>query len=170
MSPIHCAPHAPPHPAGPPIHHFDLYRLTQQYDLARLDLPASFSRAVCLVEWPERLAGSAAQPLQPLHVYISILAAAEQERLQAARHSGGSSRSGREAQQSEAADGDEAGGGSSGSSGSDDDDETGGDARWRRIQLVPAGPRWQRRLQLLRRYLLAEGAQLGCFVEEGGEA
>ncbi len=37
-------PPAPCCPAGPPIHHFDLYRLTEGYDLARLDLPASFSQ------------------------------------------------------------------------------------------------------------------------------
>ena len=41
---IHRLAAAPWCPAGPPIHHFDLYRLTEGYDLARLDLPASFSQ------------------------------------------------------------------------------------------------------------------------------
>ena len=44
-------------PAGPEIHHFDLYRL--QGPQARMDLPQSFATAVSLVEWPERLPADA---------------------------------------------------------------------------------------------------------------
>lgn len=40
---------------GPPIHHFDFYRLTKAEDFYRLNLSDSFSKAVCLMEWPERL-------------------------------------------------------------------------------------------------------------------
>ena len=156
----HCQPPAAPPPpptAGPPIHHFDLYRLTAQYDLARLDLAASFAAAVCLVEWPERLgaAPAAPQPAEPLHVAISILAPGEQAALQAAlpqRHvePGGS------------------GGDAACSDSGEDEEGSGGDARWRRIELATAaaGERWAPRLQLLRRYLAAEGAAVGCFLEE----
>ncbi|KAG2433866.1 hypothetical protein HXX76_008220 [Chlamydomonas incerta] len=40
---------------GPPIHHFDFYRLASVQDFNRLDLEGSLTRAVCLMEWPERL-------------------------------------------------------------------------------------------------------------------
>jgi len=59
-------------PTGPPIHHFDLYRLDPASDIGRLDLPASFSQAVCLVEWPERLRAELA-PQRWLEVSIEIL-------------------------------------------------------------------------------------------------
>lgn len=132
--------------AGPPIHHFDLYRLTQQYDLARLDLRASFTQAVSLVEWPERL-GPDLLPAEHLAVHISILEAAEQQQLQ--RHLAAAAAHERRST-------DEAEGGG---------DEGGGDTRWRRIQLSPAGQRWLPRLQLLHRYLSSEGAELGCYLE-----
>lgn len=132
------------------------------------------------MEWPERLAGGeqgeAPQPTEPLDVHISILQPAEQEALQmrllAARRRGGGGSGGRSAGAAAGAAAEEeewAGAGSSGSSDDEDDDEGGGDARWRRIQLSPAGPRWQPRLQLLRRYLQAEGGAVGCYLEaEGG--
>lgn len=158
------APLAPP-PPGPPIHHFDLYRLEQRYDLARLDLAASFAQAVCLVEWPERLAGAPVQPVEPLDVHISILDAAEQAQLQerlqqqrAAQH--GSGDGGAAAAGAAGGEEDEEELGSSSS-----DEEGSGDHRWRRIQLLPSGERWQPRLQLLRRYLRVEGAQAGCYIE-----
>ncbi|KAG2486484.1 hypothetical protein HYH03_014788 [Edaphochlamys debaryana] len=40
---------------GPPIHHFDFYRLTSVQDFNRLDLQGSLVHAVSLMEWPERL-------------------------------------------------------------------------------------------------------------------
>ena len=154
--------------AGPPIHHFDLYRLTQQYDLARLDLRASFTQAVCLVEWPERL-GAQQQPADHLAVHISILEQAEQRRMQQQRQ--GLEGQGRQQQEQQAAG---SPGGTSSSSGGegrgdededeDGDEEGSGDARWRRIKLSSASQRWQPRLQLLRRYLEAEGAELGCYL------
>ena len=173
-----------------------MYRLTQRHDFARLDLPASFAQAVCLVEWAERLglggsssgsrggssgesqsggssssgggsssggadgaasSSSALLPAEHLDVHNSIVDASAQARLQQAL-----------AQQLEAAAaaaGSEEGWGEE-QGGSDDD---GGDARWRRIALSPSGARWQPRLQLLRQYLQAEGAQLGCFLLEEGQ-
>lgn len=41
-------------PLGPPIHHYDLYRLKES-ELSRLDLEDSFGSAVSLIEWSERL-------------------------------------------------------------------------------------------------------------------
>lgn len=40
---------------GPPLHHYDLYRLTPGDSIARLGLQAAFSSAVTLIEWPDRL-------------------------------------------------------------------------------------------------------------------
>jgi tRNA threonylcarbamoyladenosine biosynthesis protein TsaE len=68
LNPVHPA----PRDAGPPIHHFDLYRLEPGSDMGRLDMGASFSNAVSLVEWPERLAASHV-PRQRLEVTIEIV-------------------------------------------------------------------------------------------------
>jgi len=57
--------------AGPPVHHFDLYRLGGPADLARLALGASFAGAVALVEWAERL-GPGAPPAR-LDVHFAML-------------------------------------------------------------------------------------------------
>eukprot|EP00193_Tetraselmis_chui_P004818 CAMPEP_0177754234 /NCGR_PEP_ID=MMETSP0491_2-20121128/1900_1 /TAXON_ID=63592 /ORGANISM="Tetraselmis chuii, Strain PLY429" /LENGTH=243 /DNA_ID=CAMNT_0019269603 /DNA_START=153 /DNA_END=884 /DNA_ORIENTATION=+ len=56
---------------GAPIHHFDLYRLGGEMDMGRLSLSDSFLQAVCLVEWAERLEGSA--PLGRMDVRITAL-------------------------------------------------------------------------------------------------
>ncbi|KAL4445370.1 hypothetical protein ABPG77_011195 [Micractinium sp. CCAP 211/92] len=168
---------------GPPIHHFDLYRLTAGYDLARLDLPASFARAVCLVEWAERLqdlGGGAHLPADHLAVRIAVVEAAEQARLQQhvqqqqqqQQQAGSGSASSCMSGLGEEAGGEEDEQGYSSSEAEEDDD--GGDPRWRRIQLEVGGGgsagthgssgRWEPRLQLLRRYLAAEGPQLGCYL------
>eukprot|EP00775_Hariotina_reticulata_P009522 gene9522-biopygen11411 len=57
---------------GPPIHHFDLYRLDRQSDMSRLDLAQSFNGAVSLVEWAERLSEQQL-PQQRLEVHIDIM-------------------------------------------------------------------------------------------------
>lgn len=56
--------------AGPPIHHFDMYRLDSSQNVERLNLAQSFKTAVSLVEWADRL-----QQLPPerLDVHITIL-------------------------------------------------------------------------------------------------
>jgi tRNA A37 threonylcarbamoyladenosine biosynthesis protein TsaE len=65
--------HITPSPKGPPIHHFDLYRLEAPgSDLGRLDMGASFSAAVSLVEWPERLP-AALVPRERLELAIEIM-------------------------------------------------------------------------------------------------
>ncbi len=40
-----------------PILHFDLYRLDEPDDVFELGIEDAFVEAVCLIEWPERLAG-----------------------------------------------------------------------------------------------------------------
>ena len=57
-------------PAGPEIHHFDLYRLEADKNLGRLQLEASFKEAVCLVEWAERLPDSS-RPADRLDIHIT---------------------------------------------------------------------------------------------------
>ena len=46
---------------GPPVHHFDLYRLRGAADLGRLQLGETLGAALSLVEWAERL-GAATPP------------------------------------------------------------------------------------------------------------
>ena len=40
-----------------PLLHFDLYRLAEPGDVFELGIEDAFVEAVCLIEWPERLAG-----------------------------------------------------------------------------------------------------------------
>ena len=56
--------------AGPPIHHFDLYRLDSSSGISRLDLPYSFSHAVSLIEWAGKLHQL---PSELLEVHITLL-------------------------------------------------------------------------------------------------
>lgn len=58
---------------GPPIHHFDFYRLQSDRDFGRLNLDASFSGAVCLVEWAERLQAVGRLPDEHLAVHIEVV-------------------------------------------------------------------------------------------------
>ena len=51
------------------IWHADLYRLTHSDELIELGLEAAFDRAICLVEWPDRLGSHA--PATSLHVHLS---------------------------------------------------------------------------------------------------
>jgi tRNA A37 threonylcarbamoyladenosine biosynthesis protein TsaE len=57
--------------AGPPVHHFDLYRLRGQDDLVRLDIGSALSTGVCLMEWPERLEQQT--PAERLDIFISMI-------------------------------------------------------------------------------------------------
>ncbi|MBX9456973.1 MAG: tRNA (adenosine(37)-N6)-threonylcarbamoyltransferase complex ATPase subunit type 1 TsaE [Rhizobium sp.] len=41
-----------------PIHHFDLYRLADESELAELGLDEALSRGVVLIEWPDKAGGS----------------------------------------------------------------------------------------------------------------
>lgn len=116
------------------------------------------------------MAGPEQQPVEPLEVTISILSQAEQAAVEAiaagrrAAAASSSSSSSNDAQEAGAADDglfDDLGSSSSG-----DDEEGGGDRRWRRVQLLTAGQRWRPRLQLLRRYLAAEGAEVGCYLDD----
>lgn len=127
--------------AGPAIHHFDLYRLDTPQALQRLDLAASFARAVSLVEWPERLAGEA--PAANLQLRISILSQAEQRRLE--------QQHGAAARQEDA--------------GQEEwDYSEDGDLRWRRIALQARGRRWERRLAQLEEQVRLCGAEYGCWL------
>ena len=55
-------------PAGD-IWHADLYRLSDPGEVIELGLDDAFERAICLVEWPERLGPLA--PPQALHLALS---------------------------------------------------------------------------------------------------
>ncbi len=41
------------------IWHADLYRITSSYELEELGLQEAFDNAICLVEWPDRMADAA---------------------------------------------------------------------------------------------------------------
>jgi len=69
---------------GPPIHHFDLYRLAGPDDMGRLSFSDSLANAVCLVEWSERL-----QDLTPscrMKVLITALEESSEENYRSLVH------------------------------------------------------------------------------------
>jgi len=53
-----------------PVHHFDLYRLSDVSQTIKLDLAHSFSNAVSLIEWAERLGDDV--PENRLDVFLAI--------------------------------------------------------------------------------------------------
>ncbi|MDP6475879.1 MAG: tRNA (adenosine(37)-N6)-threonylcarbamoyltransferase complex ATPase subunit type 1 TsaE [Alphaproteobacteria bacterium] len=44
---------------GAPIWHFDLYRLEDSAEIYELGIEEAFDSAICLIEWPEKMAGNA---------------------------------------------------------------------------------------------------------------
>lgn len=53
------------------VWHADLYRLSHRDELTELGLEGALGRAICLVEWPERLGPLA--PADALHVRLSLV-------------------------------------------------------------------------------------------------
>ena len=53
---------------GPPVHHFDLYRLAGPSEMSKLGLADSFANAASLLEWAERLGDLA--PEERLDVFV----------------------------------------------------------------------------------------------------
>lgn len=53
------------------IHHMDLYRLQSNSDLSYLCIPEIYDKALCIIEWPERLQESAF-PKEYLELSINI--------------------------------------------------------------------------------------------------
>ncbi len=54
---------------GVNIWHADLYRLSHPDEVLELGLEDAFSTAICLIEWPDRLGGSA--PKTALHITLT---------------------------------------------------------------------------------------------------
>jgi len=44
---------------GAPVWHFDLYRLEESEEIYELGIEEAFDNAICLIEWPEKMAGNA---------------------------------------------------------------------------------------------------------------
>ncbi len=44
---------------GVPVWHFDLYRLRDSEEIYELGIEEAFDSAICLIEWPEKMAGNA---------------------------------------------------------------------------------------------------------------
>jgi tRNA threonylcarbamoyladenosine biosynthesis protein TsaE len=61
------------------IWHADLYRLSAPDEVVELGLTDAFDEAICLVEWPDRLAELA--PENALHLQLDVSEQAEQRRL-----------------------------------------------------------------------------------------
>ena len=61
--------------AGPPVHHFDLYRIESGRGLGRLEMDASLEQAVCLIEWSDRLPQA---PIERLDLFFTLLNTAYQ--------------------------------------------------------------------------------------------
>lgn len=129
-------------PDSPALHHFDLYRLTNPLDLARLDLPQSLSSAVSLIEWADRLPEDLV-PDEFLRIKISI---APQVAACVSR-----------AQNVEDIEEDE-------NAEVDNEESNSGDRRWRRIDLLPHGSAWQSKVDTLRRHITARGPPLGLHL------
>lgn len=124
---------------SPQLHHFDLYRLTDPRDLARLDLQQSLSSAVSLIEWADRLPGNLV-PEECLDVKISIAPQAQPV--------GAQNLEDINEEDSEIT----------------DEESNSGDRRWRRIDIIPHGVVWQSKVDTLRRHIAARGAPLGLHV------
>ena len=58
--------------AGTEVWHADLYRLGGPSEVAELGLEEAFGAAICLVEWPDRLAGLT--PANALHLGLTVAA------------------------------------------------------------------------------------------------
>ena len=43
---------------GAPVWHFDLYRLEDSKEIYELGIEEAFDNAICLIEWPEKMAGN----------------------------------------------------------------------------------------------------------------
>ncbi|CAK0784941.1 hypothetical protein CVIRNUC_008146 [Coccomyxa viridis] len=115
---------------GPPVHHFDLYRLSGQDDLGRLDFGSALSTGICLIEWPERLKEQA--PAERLNMYISMLTEEEKQSL-----GSGQQQLAKDVEAARSA------------GGEDDLEEALGEAyvdrNWRSIALHPVGEAWRER-------------------------
>nr|WP_232236978.1 tRNA (adenosine(37)-N6)-threonylcarbamoyltransferase complex ATPase subunit type 1 TsaE [Thiosulfatihalobacter marinus] len=61
------------------IWHADLYRLTSPDEIVELGLVDAFDQAICLIEWPDRLADLA--PASALHLSFELGAGTGQRRL-----------------------------------------------------------------------------------------
>lgn len=110
----------------PPVHHYDLYRIAgTAIELQKIGMQESLQSAVSLIEWPERL--QKGLPPQYLAVRISTAVDDDCPLVESPLCT------------SPCTTVDE----------SVDMDALYNDTRCRQLQLVPHGPRWQRRLQAL---------------------
>lgn len=132
-------------PGMPPVHHFDLYRLTPNSDFGRLDLRQSFASAVSLVEWAERLESSAMPEGGHLAMEVEVIPEAQHTALapQLAR----ASSSGRSADDNL----------------EEDEEDPYSDRRWRWVRLEAIGPRWAARMPALVASVEAEGRLSGLI-------
>nr|WP_309502753.1 tRNA (adenosine(37)-N6)-threonylcarbamoyltransferase complex ATPase subunit type 1 TsaE [uncultured Roseovarius sp.] len=62
------------------IWHADLYRLTSPSEIIELGLTEAMDQAICLIEWPDRLADLT--PATALHLTLSALDAPQERQLQ----------------------------------------------------------------------------------------
>jgi tRNA threonylcarbamoyladenosine biosynthesis protein TsaE len=53
---------------GAPVWHFDLYRLEKAEEIFELGIEDAFDDAICLIEWPERMAEHAPEDWLELHL------------------------------------------------------------------------------------------------------
>ena len=109
---------------GPPVHHFDLYRLAGPSEMSKLGLDDSFANAASLLEWAERLGDLA--PEERLDVFVR--AGDDDEAFTTVR-----------ADADEDEDEDE----------DDDVDPAFLDLRGRLVRLVPRGETWRERIDAL---------------------
>lgn len=115
---------------GPPVHHFDLYRLAGPSEMSKLGLDDSFANAASLLEWAERLGDLA--PDERLDVFVRVGDGDEEST---------TVRADEDEDEDADADADE-----------DEDDDVDPaflDLRGRLVRLVPRGETWRERIDAL---------------------
>ena len=113
---------------GPPVHHFDLYRLAGPSEMSKLGLDDSFANAASLLEWAERLGDLA--PDERLDVFVRV-------------------GDGDEESATVRADEDEDADADANEDEDDDVDPAFLDLRGRSVRLVPRGETWRERIDAL---------------------
>lgn len=162
---------------SPPVHHFDLYRLeSSEKDLERLNLGGSFSEAVSLIEWPERLTDRL-MPRQFVRMKISHPSAAEHQSLRSLaltrfRNSNQLERpsweeeSDHQQETLEFVSSDDNGDKSKDEDNGSEEVSDGGltTSECRVLEFSVRGSRWKRRIEELKGHIETRGAALGMFL------
>ena len=116
----------------------------QPQDLSRLDLQRSLPTAVSLIEWAERLGDLT--PDEHLALNVTIISQEERNALL----DGGVVLESRHIDEEEESE--------------EEDEEDSDDVRWRKLEIIPKGERWVKRVEDLQRHVSARGCDLDLYL------